>query len=182
MLKLCLCLRAEAKKLVLWGILYLMCSRTLKLIDTGANKLYECWVIFKKWKTQREQKLLTLSWRVPLSYRNQSIDLLCKSMDWFLYDNSPRHERVNWYPRVKPQVVKSNQIKNHFNKIGNALCVAYHRLIFQWHLAFSPLPAQYCLNINMSPYYQHLLTYGTGYSLWKQAKSWQKNSFRKRCK
>ena len=106
------------------------------LIDTGANKLYECWVIFKKWKSQREQKLLTLSWRVPLSYRNKSIDLLCKSMDWFLYDNSPRHERVNWYPRVKPQVVKSNQIKNHFNKIGNALFVAYHRLIFQWHSVF----------------------------------------------
>ena len=29
---------------------------------------------------------LYLSWRRPLSYRNQSIDLLCKSMDWFLYD------------------------------------------------------------------------------------------------
>ena len=37
---------------------------------------------------------LTLSWRRPLSYRNQPIDLLCKSMDWFLYDNDPRHERV----------------------------------------------------------------------------------------
>ena len=37
---------------------------------------------------------LTLSWRRPLSYRNQSIDLLCKSMDWFLYDNDPHHERV----------------------------------------------------------------------------------------
>ena len=32
-------------------------------------------------------------WRRPL-YKNQSIDLLCKSMDWFLYDNSLRHERV----------------------------------------------------------------------------------------
>ena len=31
--------------------------------------------------------LLTLARRRPLSYRNQSIDLLCKSMDWFLYDN-----------------------------------------------------------------------------------------------
>ena len=31
--------------------------------------------------------ILTLSWRWPLSYRNQSIDLLHKSMDWFLYDN-----------------------------------------------------------------------------------------------
>ena len=40
---------------------------------------------------------LTLSWRRPLSYRNQSIDLLCKSMNWFLYDNSLRHERVKVY-------------------------------------------------------------------------------------
>ena len=38
---------------------------------------------------------LTLSWRRSLSYRNQSTDLLCKSMDWFLYDRDPRHERVN---------------------------------------------------------------------------------------
>ena len=30
----------------------------------------------------------------PLSYRNQSIDLLRKSMDWFLYDNGLRHESV----------------------------------------------------------------------------------------
>ena len=37
---------------------------------------------------------LTLSWRGPLSYRNQSIDLQSRSMDWFLYDNGFRHERV----------------------------------------------------------------------------------------
>ena len=37
---------------------------------------------------------LTLSWRRPLSYRNQSINLQSKSMDWFLYDNGLRHERV----------------------------------------------------------------------------------------
>ena len=42
---------------------------------------------FNQWK-------LTLSWRRLLSYGNQSIYLLCKSMDWFLYDNGPRHERV----------------------------------------------------------------------------------------
>ena len=40
------------------------------------------------------QTHLTLSWRWPLSYRNQSTDLLRKSMDWFLYDNGLRHERV----------------------------------------------------------------------------------------
>ena len=38
--------------------------------------------------------VLTLSWRRPLSYRNQSIDLQSKSLDWFLYDNGLRHERV----------------------------------------------------------------------------------------
>ena len=39
--------------------------------------------------------ILTLSWRGRLSYRNQSIDLQGKSVDWFLYDNGLRHERVN---------------------------------------------------------------------------------------
>ena len=38
---------------------------------------------------------LTLSWRGPLSYRNQSIELLCILMDWFLYDNGFCQERVN---------------------------------------------------------------------------------------
>ena len=38
--------------------------------------------------------LLTLSWRSPLSYRNQSTDLRNKSMDWFLYHNGLRHKRV----------------------------------------------------------------------------------------
>ena len=31
----------------------------------------------------------------PLPYRNQSIDLRNKSMDWFLYGNGLHHERVN---------------------------------------------------------------------------------------
>ena len=37
---------------------------------------------------------LTLSRRRQLSCRNQSNDLHSKSIDWFLYDNGPRHERV----------------------------------------------------------------------------------------
>ena len=44
---------------------------------------------FKSWKL-----CLTLSRRRPLSYRNQSFDLLPKSMDWFLYDNGLRLERA----------------------------------------------------------------------------------------
>ena len=47
--------------------------------------------------------LLTLSWRRPLSYRNQCIDLGSKSMDWFLCDKGLRHERAN---------------KNHFTVTG----------------------------------------------------------------
>ena len=37
---------------------------------------------------------LTLSRRRPLSYGNQSIELRSKSMNWFLYDNGLRHEKV----------------------------------------------------------------------------------------
>ena len=43
----------------------------------------------------RMKRILTLSWRKPLSYRNQSTDLQSKSIDWFLYNNGLRHERVN---------------------------------------------------------------------------------------
>ena len=38
---------------------------------------------------------LTISWRMSLSYRNQSVDLLSKRFDSFLYDSYIRHERVN---------------------------------------------------------------------------------------
>ena len=40
-----------------------------------------------------------------LSYRNQSIDLLRKSMDWFLYDNGLHYERVK-----RSSAVNSNKI------------------------------------------------------------------------
>ena len=39
---------------------------------------------------------LTLSWRRSLLYRNQSIDLQSKSLDWSLYDRNFRHARVKW--------------------------------------------------------------------------------------
>ena len=41
-----------------------------------------------------EQYALTILWRKSLSYRNQYIYLLCKPMDWFLYDRDLRHEKV----------------------------------------------------------------------------------------
>ena len=45
-------------------------------------------------KTSFLKAYLTFSWRRSLSHRNQCIDLLCKSMNWFLYDSDLRHERV----------------------------------------------------------------------------------------
>ena len=45
-------------------------------------------------KYDENKDFLTLSWWRPLSYRNQSIDLQSKSVDWFLYDNGLHHERV----------------------------------------------------------------------------------------
>ena len=43
-------------------------------------------------------KRLTLSWRRFLSYKNQSTDLLCKSIDFLPYVRDLRHERVNRNP------------------------------------------------------------------------------------
>ena len=58
-------------------------------------------------KLLKYKSLLTLSRRRPMSYRNQSFDLLRKSMDWFLYDIGLRHERVkrrNGYKRIKSKI------------------------------------------------------------------------------
>ena len=52
-------------------------------------------LLLDPWHSSKEQ-ILALSWRRPLSHRNQSINLQSKSVDWFLYDNGFRHERVNW--------------------------------------------------------------------------------------
>ena len=41
------------------------------------------------------KRVLSFSWRRSLLYRNLSIDLQNKSMDWFLYDRNFCHERVN---------------------------------------------------------------------------------------
>ena len=63
------------------------------------------------WFDPSSKMLLTLSWRRPLSYRNQSIDLQSKSMDWFQYDNGLRHERVNYL------IIKPFNLLNPFSRI-----------------------------------------------------------------
>ena len=59
------------------------------------SKKEENKLLLNPWHSSKEQ-ILALSWRRPLSHRNQSINLQSKSVDWFLYDNGFRHERVNW--------------------------------------------------------------------------------------
>ena len=49
---------------------------------------------------------LTLSWRKSLSYKNQSTDLLCKSMDYCLYDRDLGSERVK-YLNISEQAEKN---------------------------------------------------------------------------
>ena len=62
---------------------------------------------------------LTLSrWR-PLLYRNQSIDLDSKSMDWFLYDNSLRHEKVKQDTLLPSSLTSLNN--EHVNLLPQAL-------------------------------------------------------------
>ena len=63
---------------------------------------------------------LTLSRRWSLSYRNQSIDLFYKSVDWFLYDKDLRHERVKQY---QLQNLESVEIRQHWaqNKLTRAI-------------------------------------------------------------
>ena len=56
----------------------------------------------------------TLSWRRPLSYTNQPIHLLSQSMDWFLYDNILRHERVKQKKAMQAQKVKPLDIENDY--------------------------------------------------------------------
>ena len=47
-----------------------------------------------------------------LSYRNKFIDLLCKSMDWFLYDRDLRHERVKYLNDAMRCLVVLKQLRN----------------------------------------------------------------------
>ena len=81
--------------------------------------------------------VLTLSWRRPLSYRNQSIE----SMDWFLYDNGPRHERVN-EKTIHQRYINSliNEIFKYLNGRSPDLMNEVFRLKLNYHnlLELSP--------------------------------------------
>ena len=55
---------------------------------------------------------------VSVRYRNQSIDLQSKSMDWFLFDKDLRRERVKVCLRILRQSMKGlNYLHWQYNKI-----------------------------------------------------------------
>ena len=51
-------------------------------------------ILFIQYSLRREFLKINSLMTESLSYRNQSTDFFCKSMDWFLYDTNLRHERV----------------------------------------------------------------------------------------
>ena len=75
------------------------------ILDVGLGSEHPIWIahiLIIKWEPRYIYTfvliysfVLTPLWRRPLLYRNQSIDLLCKSMDWFLHNRDLRHESVN---------------------------------------------------------------------------------------
>ena len=69
--------------------------KTRALEAIAPETYFGCYQTFMMELCVNSWRLLTMTWRRPLSYRNQSNDLRAKSMDWFLYDNGLRHKRVN---------------------------------------------------------------------------------------
>ena len=78
---------------------------------------------------------LTLSWRRPLSYRNQSIDLQSKSMDWFLYDNG-LFARTNRARVVELHMCKSSKLIHRFLWLSLCIvcqdCFSNRQFLCQW--------------------------------------------------
>ena len=62
----------------------------LKIVTTAKQALYQMFDRVLNTPLSRSSFLLTLSGRRSLSYRNKSIDLQSKSMDWFLYSRDLR--------------------------------------------------------------------------------------------
>ena len=109
-----------------------------QLVSTWSHTFYQRWIIqfflffnyllslsfqspLTKYMCLFMQNLfnLTLSRRRPLLYRNQSIDLDSKSMDWFLYDNSLRHEKVKQDTLLPSSLTSLNN--EHVNLLPQAL-------------------------------------------------------------
>ena len=104
------------------------------------------------------RKHLTVSWRRPLSYRNQSIDLQSKSMDWFLYDNALRHERVTWFASQMKWLV--SMWREHWYLMGepfNTWCPLKGFICLNKHTAFSCRFYEVYMTFSWTPDFKRLI-------------------------
>ena len=68
------------------------CTKIKNLLENFFVSLFFC---FLRICLDLRMISLSLTRQRSLSYRNQSNDLLCKSMHWFLYDRDLRHKKLN---------------------------------------------------------------------------------------
>ena len=78
----------------------------------------------------------TLPWWRPISYRNQSTDLLCKSMDWFLYDIGLRRERVKWDKR-KQSITSLSELFGNIYSIPVASALRATEMTTKLHMIYN---------------------------------------------
>ena len=82
----------------------IQCTSFYMIRSSGIKRVKYCRAEFREKALPKSrcifEWLSTLSRGRPLLYRNLSIDLHSKSMDWFLYDNNLRHERVKQSPVI----------------------------------------------------------------------------------
>ena len=98
------------------SFVWLICYFCTKTKRTGQG--------LKKWWVQARaiyHCILTFWWRGSLSYKNQSVDLICKSMEWFLHDRDLGHKRVK---RVSTQSPVLNKVILKINYDYNMLIVS----------------------------------------------------------
>ena len=73
----------------------------------------------------KRDSVLILSWGRSLSYRNQSINLQSKLMDWFLYDRDFRHERATAVLEFIFWIVGSFPYKDNTQDVRSTTVVKY---------------------------------------------------------
>ena len=86
-------------KLQVWGLFFIKKEALAQCFPVNCVKIlrtlfftgHHWWLLLEV-----THLCLTLSWQRPCSYRNQYIDLLCKPIDWFLYENVMVHRRLHF--------------------------------------------------------------------------------------
>ena len=126
------------RRIIRFSGMFLMKKKIFLFSYFLMEKEYPLKLLVNKLSWNNFKLLLTLSWRRPSLYRNQSIDLRNKSMDWFLYDNGLRHETVNPARPLHPteEICGWKSFEKHQWQ-RTALVLAKKEKFFQrWHVVF----------------------------------------------